>query len=303
MQVTQHKPKHKASSNGIIFYPQYMPTQYTKETIDKSSLPVFNAIKKDNISYGMVCIKKENNEFKFLMIQRPYTYEFKDFMHGSYDKNKFDFTNLDLVKETFKKIFNGMTHYEKILIKGGNFAHMWYHVHKRYMPCTETPLSKTSIYYMNKKELFEKAYKCMSYKKFGELLSSSKNIDNTWTFPKGRKNKESETELDASLREFTEETSIESKQISVLMNATPYIETFTSWGEVYKNIFYLADVYEDIPLNQFSNDHEVDKIAWLSKRNIEGMIIEGKQKKTYIKLFDNLIRKYKNIKKKQQSLA
>ncbi len=261
-------------------------------------------IKSQNSSYGLIAVKKEQNQFKFLMIQRPYTYEFKHYVHGEYKNSVENKVSIPDLKTELSKLFDGMTHNEKILIRGCDYSHCWYNIHKRYITNSNSdPYNKVMIHYNKKKNIFENTAKLLGQSTLIELIKSSKDNENMFIYPRGRKDKEYESDLSAAIREFREETLIANKDIKIINEIKPFVDSYTSWNETYKQTFYVVELSEDVKLNQYCNDYEVAKIEWLSKKNITEMLISEDFKKTTLTIMNIIIKKYKNYLKKRNVLS
>ena len=104
-----------------------------------------------------------------------------------------------------------------------------------------------------------------------------------WGFPKGRRNLY-ETDMDCAIREFEEETGLNSKQYNILLDVNRFNESFSGSNNIrYKHIYYIAELIDtDIILNPF-NKHQLTEIGNINWYKYEECI--------------NIIRPY-NIEKK-----
>lgn len=102
-----------------------------------------------------------------------------------------------------------------------------------------------------------------------EFLKDEGKEENPWGFSKGRKHSY-ESEVECALREFEEETSIQSKDIQVI-DYDPYEEVYTGTdGKLYKTVYYLAYIpYIPDVKNKISNgirktyiSEEISKMQW-----------------------------------------
>merc|ERR1712196_590321 len=95
----------------------------------------------------------------------------------------------------------------------------------------------------NSKELFNKN-KEIIYR----LLMEKKDywLEPEWEFPKGRKNYQ-ENELDCAIREFSEETGIDSELINIISNLQPLEEMYIGTNlNFYKHKYFLGFInYSD----------------------------------------------------------
>ena len=73
-------------------------------------------------SYGIICCKTDKLKgFQIILIKKPVTYYFCEFVSGRYKKN--DDVHL-------KKLFDNMTYFEKMDILSLNFNILWYRIYK-----------------------------------------------------------------------------------------------------------------------------------------------------------------------------
>ena len=86
-----------------------------------------------------------------------------------------------------------------------------------------------------------------------------------WGFPKGRRNYQ-ENDYNCAVREFQEETGIDSSNIVILQNVSPYEETFTGSNyKSYKHKYLLSFIQNtsNINMNNFEKS-EVSCMEWMS---------------------------------------
>lgn len=266
-------------------------------------------------SYGIICCRKINNAYQIILIKKPVTYYFCEFILGHYRRKD---------EQHLKKLFNNMTYHEKCDILSLKFNIMWYRIYKS----NPEKINNDSIskYYYKKKTKFETNFLYDNGKKLRNLISDSKNTETQWEVPKGRKieinnsiqsdakalkdkkilidkqtiiNKiEKEEDLDAAIREFTEETQISANKYDILWHATPYVETYSEFGITYQNIYYFARaIGEWEPSIKFSNNQQISEVSyikWCGKNDIRYMNLENIIYNRIKKMFDKLIKKYKN---------
>ena len=99
--------------------------------------------------------------------------------------------------------------------------------------------------------------------------SNSEYDTSEWGFPKGRRNF-NESDIDASIREFEEETNLSRDNIRIYNNIFPFTEEFFGSNNVkYKHVYYLAkstEELEDIHIDK-NNIHQISEIGdirWVS---------------------------------------
>ena len=68
------------------------------------------------MSFGIICYKIENNNVKFLMIQRKDSLAFMEFIRGKYNINNREYVN---------EVIMNMTKNEKTLLKNNKFKEIW----------------------------------------------------------------------------------------------------------------------------------------------------------------------------------
>jgi 8-oxo-dGTP pyrophosphatase MutT (NUDIX family) len=85
-----------------------------------------------------------------------------------------------------------------------------------------------------------------------------------WGFPKGRRNYQ-ENDYECAIREFTEETGYNNKNLVNIQNILPFEEIFTGSNyKSYKHKYYLACLANDNTNNENNNykNFEVSKVEW-----------------------------------------
>lgn len=244
-------------------------------------------------SFGVICFNNGLDGPEMLMIKRSTTYHFCDFVAGRYKRRDDDHVI---------KLFNNMTYHEKMDILNMKFQNMWYRIYM-YDP-EQVPYVNNSAWanaYYKKKNKFEKTF-CADYgKKLHRLIRNSVNAETPWEFPKGRKNNRCERDMETAIREFSEETGLESDKYEMMWDVPPYVETYTDFGVTYQNIYYFANILVDFdPIKKFYNKkqiHEVSAVKWVSRQNIKYMNLEKKTLARMEKRFNKIVKKYKKVKK------
>jgi 8-oxo-dGTP pyrophosphatase MutT (NUDIX family) len=246
-------------------------------------------------SFGIICIRQnaETKNYEFLMVKKNTTYYFAEFVNGKYQSNNANY---------LLYLFNNMTFHEKKDILSMNFSQMWYRLNNE----NENTITRyVSSQYYKRKEKFEKTFAVDGGKKLAELIKKSNSEEDTpWEFPRGRK-KDRERDLNAALREFSEETTISDARINILYHIKPYKESYQDCGVKYKNIYYFAEMKKDIDKKAELHDSkisakindsfdEIVSIKWLSKIDISHMKLTQKTEKKLTKLLEKVKRKYKN---------
>jgi 8-oxo-dGTP pyrophosphatase MutT (NUDIX family) len=130
-----------------------------------------------------------------------------------------------------------MTIEEKICIMSLNFNIMW---HKLYLT---HPYNKIILKDLNKFEncrtKFEKRFLCDEGKRLLKLIKNTKSISKLWEIPKGMASK-NESNINAAIREFSEETNIKKNKYKILYNVDPIEYIFIDDNITYKYVYYIA---------------------------------------------------------------
>lgn len=191
------------------------------------------------ISLGIILYKYHRNEINYLLVCRRNTIGFVEFIRGRY-------VSTDMLY--IQKLFNVMTDNEINMIQECGFEFLWEHLWmdrlfnkgsdkiKRDFSKAHTKYKKIlGDYYIDKIKVnieFFISKKTESYK------------SPEWGFPKGRRN-HNESNNEAAIREFTEETNIEYDDI-ILDDTKEFIESYKSYDNTnYKNIYYTAEYKGD----------------------------------------------------------
>lgn len=244
-------------------------------------------------SYGIICCRKHPTYgFQMVLIKKPISYHFCEFVSGNYRKT--DDTHL-------KKLFNNMTYYEKMDILSLRFNLMWYRIYKGnpdqvFLQSSGSYLSKQ---YLKKKTKFEVSFLHDGGARLKKLMADTTNAETLWEIPKGRRQEQTAEEpINAAIREFTEETTIQPSQYQILLRINPYVETYSDFGVTYQNIYYFAKAIGNWePTIKFSDGHqifEVSAISWCSLNDIRNMKLDKITHQRLLRLYDKVSKKYKN---------
>ena len=235
-------------------------------------------------SYGIACYRKRfnNSQYEFLFINKRLSYAFISFVKGCYDKN---LNNISLLY-----LLNNMTVDEKMILKSLNFTIIWY---KLYL---ERPNinNKTFNIYNKLKKRFETNFLVDNGKNLISLIEKSTSINLIWELPKGHKNNK-EYEVNASIREFMEETSIPKNKYKIMFNIKPLVYSFIDDNVKYVYTYFIAqliskDYIPSVKLNLQSVVSETSDIKFLCMNEIE-LLVNDKKLITELK---KLIKKLKN---------
>lgn len=191
-------------------------------------------------------IKNYSRSLKFLMICRKHSFNYVGFLRGKYK-------NIDEAIKMLKLT----TKSELEQIKTNDFDVLWKKLWK------ETADSgKFSKEYKKSKQKFEAL---MDEGREAIVKLTSNYDDPEWGFPKGRKNI-NETNMDCAVREFKEETLIETSTENIIKNILPIKENVLGTNQIdYRNIYYLTtNIKQEWSKKQLSYNNEVSKIQWMT---------------------------------------
>ncbi len=240
------------------------------------------------MSFGLICYKLDENEIKYLMIQRKDSLSFMEFIRG-----KYEVSNLDYIKQ----LLLNMTINERNMIITLQFDEIWNYLW----------FQNDNNNNKNNKEFFESKFKftLLNENNFiKNYILSIKSIFNEqeWGFPKGRR-KIRENDIDCAVREFYEETRIISNDIDVNENILPFEEIFFGTnGIMYKHVYFVAKLINNNINIKIDNScleqvREIRAIKWYNYNEVLSHI------KCYnterISLFKYASNKIKDFEKKQ----
>jgi 8-oxo-dGTP pyrophosphatase MutT (NUDIX family) len=211
------------------------------------------------MSLGIICYKINNNEIKFLMIQRKDSLSFMEFIRGKYDTHDINY---------IKQLISAMTLTEKNMILKKNFDEIW-----NYVWCQSyTSVIKHTKEYLESKQKFDILITNNILFNIIESLIESNSLQNCeqeWGFPKGRR-KLRETDIDCAVREFCEETRLQNEDINIYNKIIPFEEIFYGTNNVlYKHSYYVAKLNKEdstlsIDPKCIDQIREVRALQWFS---------------------------------------
>ena len=211
------------------------------------------------ISFGIICYKIENNEIKYLMIQRKDSLSFMEFVRG-----KYEISNIEYIK----RLLLNMTISERDMILTNNFENIWNYIWFQ----TDNNCNKNNKEYMNSKYKFSLLNENNFLKNY---ITSIKSVffSQEWGFPKGRR-KIKENDIDCAVREFFEETRITEDNISIIKDINPFEEMFFGTnGIMYKHLYYISklkntDISIEIDNNCLEQIREIRAISWFNYNEV-----------------------------------
>ena len=213
-------------------------------------------------SYGIILLKKIENEYKILMINRKDSLCYIDFLRGKYSINNYKYIQILIDKCS-------ITEKQNLLNK--DFNELW-----KKMWLIEKIDNKFMNDYNKGKDKFNKLKN--GYMIDDKEINLKNLIDNSktefqcseWEFPKGRRN-DNETNKNCAIREFGEETGYEYKDYELIINIIPFVENYLGENKVrYRHIYYIGNLLDydkvlKIDKNNMSQYLEVSDIKWMNK--------------------------------------
>lgn len=228
-------------------------------------------------SFGIICIRWRSDDNapqgirpQYLMVQRKDSLCFVEFVRGKYN----------LQNRTYLlKLFRSMTPCERSRVAVQHFDDLWSgfwqtsdqnrNYVKEYLHAKEKFDSLKSGYYVR-----DANTKDLSFFDLQVILSTTEpNLDETeWGFPKGRRNI-NENDIRCALREFREETGIDTRGIVLHHNIKPFEEVFTGCNKVrYRHVYYLAQVIQEHALldnGEFTDGQPLGRLQQREVRSIK----------------------------------
>lgn len=237
-------------------------------------------------SYGIILFNRnKNNDIKYLCVRRKVSHNFMEFMIGKYDLNDISFLNT---------MFSEMTINERWKILNLTFENLWNDL-------WGNARRRNKFCYNESEEKYNKL-KTGFYHDCGLFINLEYIVQNNecnfqepeWGFPKGKRNFK-EKNLEVALREFSEETNLNTNKIKIITSINSIYEVFTaSNNKKYKHIYYVAcsDDLEDVYISNENENQikEIGDIKWFSLDEIFGKLRNCDiEKKKMIKKLNNII--------------
>jgi len=215
---------------------------------------VYNNCKIPITSYGVISFRKKET-IQYLMICRKDSLGYVDFIRGKYPLYN---------KKYIQNLVDEMTIQEKENIINNDFNTLW---KKLWFSDNETQYRIEEKSSKNKFEQIKRGIQLTDSDKYDifTLINNSKTkwTAPEWGFPKGRRNY-GEKDMQAGLREWSEETGYPIKSLNIVSNILPYDEFFVGSNyKSYKHKYYLAYMKEDKPTCNFQKS-EVSQLKWLT---------------------------------------
>ncbi len=194
-------------------------------------------------SYGIICVRRIGTRprYQVLMVKKRFTYAFMLFVTGQYTRGNFAYLGT---------LLNKMTMEEKLLLLSNDYSliarQIWIPSNNRYFA------------WMNQYQDTMAAFNG----KFSKMIKASKTHGHLrWEVPKGKKNDSSETDIQAALREFTEETGMK-KESFVLMPDITRTDSYEDDNKRYVTKYFVGyGTYE--PSLGHLGDNEIADVKWM----------------------------------------
>ena len=184
---------------------------------------IYKFCRSPHLSYGILCFYQN----KLILVQRKHSIGYIEFLRGKYTVEN---------EAYIISLFESMSRREREFIaKNRDFVVLRMDLGMPREACYYKPE------YDNSLAKFEQLVK---NGKLEYLLEKSeiKWDDTEWGIPKGRRN-ENESDLDCAIREFGEETGIDTKLLTIHSNIIPITETYLGTNGIsYKHIYYIATI-------------------------------------------------------------
>lgn len=197
-------------------------------------------------SYGIILFKfnKLKKIYEYLFICRKDSLGYVEFLRGKYSIKD---------EEQIQRLIDEMTIQEKQNILNYEFNKLW-----------KDLWNNNDKKYINEKKESQKMFYNIKYNGLLEKCihnSKTKWNEQEWGFPKGRRNYK-ELDIQCAMREFTEETSINVKNISIIENLMPFQEIFIGSNyKSYMHVYFLAKYNNNNYVNyNLVNDISVNDI-------------------------------------------
>ena len=215
---------------------------------------IYNNCKMPITSYGIIASRDNEGKNEYLIMCRKDSLGYVDFLRGKYPIYN---------KEYIKNLIDEMTLEEKQNILTLEFSELW---NKLWGNTTIVQYRSEEKHSSNKFYQIKRGIKLSNFESYNlqSLIDESETSWTTpeWGFPKGRRNY-GEKDLQASTREWYEETGISLNKLHIIHNIVPYEECFIGSNyKSYKHKYYLAVIKEDVSINNYQKT-EVSQLKWV----------------------------------------
>jgi 8-oxo-dGTP pyrophosphatase MutT (NUDIX family) len=255
---------------------------------------VYRTCNHPTISYGVICYSFREGKVVYLMVQRKDSLSYVEFMRGKYNLEN---------KKYLMKLFSYMTNDERLRLQNNDFDHLWRdmwcknetdgkHFNKEYQEAAEK-FNKIKTGYLMKSQENEVISININY-----LVSNTKPLfsETEWGFPKGRRNV-NENDLNCALREFKEETGLNTNIMRLLFDLKPLEEVFSGTNKKrYKHVYYIAQLCNNISIDIIDDQspcREIKAVKWFTYEECQTQIRDiNVERKELLKRLNNIILKH-----------
>lgn len=235
--------------------------------------------KKDVIdSYGIICYRIKENQIEYLIICRHISFGFDEFIRGHYDKNNMNYIQgllNEMTKEELEMILHeseeNILNYiycssRKVVIKSISEKN---NEETDISTVINTTNVKSKIHYLSLRLKYLRSNDDFLKKINNPLLPKWNTPE--WGFPKGRRDN-NETSLTCALREFYEETKINTSNLKINNRMKTFVEYFEgSDQKQYRHTYFVAEIDDpngpssiEIDNNDIRQRREVSSIKWVT---------------------------------------
>lgn len=243
--------------------------------------------KKIKISYGVLCMRfnQITKKREYLLVKKSATYNFVSFVLGKYNPDN---------PEKIKMLLDGTTVNEKLDIMYGTYDLLW----MKAMRGIPDPNQSLYDVYLLGKARFHHVQQREDGKYIKRIVMRCSSVDYIWDFSKGRKTTVHEKDIDAALREFTEETGVDKNDIVIFPDKV-FRHKVVLRNVEYVSYMYLAyyNGHSYTPkINMLNQDQfsEICDIRWMDLDTIAS-IDSLTRLYRFVKNISNQIKKRTNI--------
>lgn len=209
---------------------------------------------------------------KFLIVRRKHSLGFTEFVRGRYVEDNI---------EGIIRLFKQMTPDEITQIGCGDFGKLWDELwgsdDRKASAFFKREFAEAKAKFDNLRLKLKPADKNLHIELDLDFYVKKIKPDYVfpeWGFPKGRKIR-GESDLDCAVREFSEETGINSTSIRINEFVKPLIENFHGTNGIsYRHVYYLAEYHGPIEEIQVHDNNEIGDIGFFSYDDIMKMFRE-----------------------------
>lgn len=204
-------------------------------------------------SFGLVTYKFVNGKIYYLMIQRKDSLCYTEFIRGKYDLKNIKYIS---------NLLTNITKDERTKLQSCSFEYLWKEMWVNNTNNLKKEYNSSQVKFNKLKSgYFIKSGDSIVNISFRCLLENLSYLDETeWEFPKGRR-KLNERDIHCALREFEEETNINSKLVYIEDKNKQYEEIFIGKNKLrYRNIFYVASYLKNNVFDIFYDKNNLDQI-------------------------------------------